>query len=107
MADMVPDEIEPAPFARGAPHNVGREGVVAQIAGQRDGASAGAGDVVGNLAGTCFVDIHHRDGGAFDGEAQRTRPAHTGARCCNNAGLALQTHGCFSVTTTVRSASPT
>jgi hypothetical protein len=92
MADMVPHEIEPAERVGGAPHDVAREGVLAQIAGESDGAPAGRGDLGDNRLDPALVDVGDPDRGALPRKAQRAGPPHARCRRRDDPDLVCQAH---------------
>ena len=93
MADMVPDEIEPAEGVGRAPHDAAGEFVLAQIASQAERAASGAGDLGNHGIDPGLIDVHYPDRSTFAGEAERAGPPHAGSCCGDYADLALEPHG--------------
>ena len=89
MADMVPHKIQPAERIGGAPHDVAREGVLPQIAGQREGAPAGRGDLGDDRLDPGLVDVGDPDRRSLAGKAQRPGPPHARSRRGDDADLVL------------------
>src|SRR4051794_9878248 len=92
MADMVPDEIEPAERVRGAPHYVAGETVGAQIADQRQRAPTRSRDLADNRLDAGLVDIGHPDRRTLACETQRPGPSHSGRRRRDDADLVFEPH---------------
>ena len=93
MADMVPHEIEPAKGVGGAPHDVAREGVLAQIADDAERPAARGGDLPHDGIDPGLIDVDHPDRRALAREAQRAGPPHPRSRRRDDADLVLQAHG--------------
>src|ERR1700745_91496 len=93
MADMVPDEIEPAEGVGGAPHNAAGEVVLAQIADQTQCAAAGGSDFADHGIDPRLVEVDDPDSRTLAGEAQGTGPPHPGSRRRDGADFAVEPHG--------------
>ena len=102
---MVPDEIKPAERIGRAADDLARERVLPQVAGQRDRAAAGVGDLLRHRVGARLVQVHHADRRALLRKPQRAGAAHAGGRRGDNADLVCQTHVFLSFSAE-RSASP-
>ncbi len=90
---MVPHEIEPAKGVGGAPHDVAREIVLAQIADDAERLPAGAGDLLDHGVDAGFIDVDHAHRRALLRKTQRAGPPHPRGRRRNDADLVLQAHG--------------
>jgi hypothetical protein len=93
MADMVPDEIEPAERVGRLAHDVAGEVVAGQVAGDPDRLAAGSCYLADDRFHPGCVEIDHRDRGAFTREPQCAGAPHTRSGGSDDADLALQAHG--------------
>ena len=93
MADMVPHEIEPAKGVGGAPHDVARERILAQIADDAERAAARRGNLGDHGIDPGLIDIDDPDRRALARKAQRAGPPHPRSRRRDDAIFPLQAHG--------------
>jgi hypothetical protein len=92
MTNMVPDEIKAAKRLHRAMHDLARERVLTQIAGNRDCLATRGGDLPHHRFGTRRIDVHHADRGALARETDRPRASHAGRRCSHQADFSCHAH---------------
>ena len=95
MADMVPNEIEPAKGVGRAPHDAAGEFVLAQIAYQAERAAARGGYFPDHSVDPGLIDVDDPDRGTFAREAESARPPHPRSCRRDDADLAVEPHGVF------------
>ena len=89
---MVPHEVEPAEGVRGAVHDVAGEIVGAQVAGQRQGAATGGGDLLHHRLDPSLVDVGDPDRRALARKAQRAGPPHARGGGSDDPDLPVHAH---------------
>jgi hypothetical protein len=92
MADMVPHEIEPAKGVGGAPYDVARESILAQIADDAERPAARFGNLPHDRVDPGRVDVDDPDRRALLRKAQRAGPPHPRSRRRDDAIFPLQPH---------------
>ena len=93
MADVVPDEVEPAERPRGLLHDPPRVVVAREIGNDRMRPPACGRDFGDNRFHSGPVDVDHADCRAFAGKAQRARASHARGGRRHDPDLVLQAHG--------------